>query len=252
MESSGGLTLNSTSSITVDLAPEARGPKQVLKTLCKRKPKVGQDQIFFNALKDQFHTKAAFLRFNQIKKYMTEQITHANLKLLEPNHDTFDGRISIRNIFQARRGAASIFHPLINSVLVYGGVGPTKHFIEIENFLEDTIEFKVLDDRCLLKNVSAVKALERRPSIKQTANVRHPKASLNFKDQPTVHDPAHANKRFLTQGKDRFYHLMVPYKHFLVVYGGQNQDVGLAKNAYRSVHCEIFMYDLNSRLWQEV
>ena len=34
------------------------------KTLKNRKPKVTQDQIFFNSLKDQFRTKDAFLRFN--------------------------------------------------------------------------------------------------------------------------------------------------------------------------------------------
>ena len=47
--------------------PEAArraGSQAVHKTLKNRKPKVTQDQIFFNSLKDQFRTKDAFLRFN--------------------------------------------------------------------------------------------------------------------------------------------------------------------------------------------
>ena len=40
------------------------GSVGIHKTLKNRKPKVTQDQIFFNSLKDQFRTKDAFLRFN--------------------------------------------------------------------------------------------------------------------------------------------------------------------------------------------
>ena len=50
----------------------------------------------------------------------------------------------------------------------------------------------------------------------------------------------------------RFYHLMVAYKHYLCVYGGQSDTGGLVKRAYRPVHCEIFLFDLHKNRWEEV
>ena len=100
-----------------------------------------QDQIFFNSLKDQFRTKDAFLRFNQIKKHNTENITTAELTPLFAKLDISESRISNRNIFEARRGLTALFHPLIGSVFMFGGLG---RFLmnKIENFQEDNLEFR--------------------------------------------------------------------------------------------------------------
>ena len=51
---------------------------------------------------------------------------------------------------------------------------------------------------------------------------------------------------------DRFYHMMVPYKNYLCIYGGTSNAGGLVKRAYRPVHCEIYLYDLMKNKWEEV
>ena len=67
--------------------------QKMQKSLNERKPKSGQEQIFFNSLKGQFKGKDAFLRFNQIKKHKTEKITQAHLRPVEANID-IERRIS--------------------------------------------------------------------------------------------------------------------------------------------------------------
>ena len=51
---------------------------------------------------------------------------------------------------------------------------------------------------------------------------------------------------------NRFYHLMVPYKNYLCIFGGTSNSGGLVNRAYRPVHCEIFLYDLMTNKWEEV
>ena len=51
---------------------------------------------------------------------------------------------------------------------------------------------------------------------------------------------------------DRSYHIMVPYKNYLCVYGGTSDTGGLVNRAYRPVHCEIFLYDLLKNKWEEI
>lgn len=81
---------------------------------------------------------------------------------------------------------------------------------------------------------------------------RHASVSLN--EQPIVHNlHASVNEQLATkQNKERFYHLMVPYKNSVVIYGGQSSDGGLASRAYRPVHCEIFLYDFKTNKLEEV
>ena len=119
-------------------------------SLKNRKPKPSQEQIFFNSLKGQFTSKDAFLRFHQIKKYKTESISHAELTPLLSKLDPYEGRISKRNIFEARKGLTATFHPTIGSVFMFGGVG-RKPISTVENFCEDTLEFsKVKDGRQMM------------------------------------------------------------------------------------------------------
>ena len=91
-------------------------------------------------MKGQFTSKDAFLRFNQIKKWKTESITQAQLTPLLANVEQYEGRISRRNIFEARKGLTATFHPQIGSVFMFGGVGRTP-IAHVENFCEDTLEF---------------------------------------------------------------------------------------------------------------
>ena len=112
----------------------------------ERKPKLSQEQIFFNSLKGQFKTKEAFLRFNEIKKHKAEEVDRA---LLYPALDkiaTMETRISQRNIFEARKGLQACFHQGIGSVFMFGGVG--LHPVScVENFNEDNLEFTKYDRR---------------------------------------------------------------------------------------------------------
>ena len=66
-----------------------------------------------------------------------------------------------------------------------------------------------------------------------------------------------AEDKELTQNRfnkdpDRSYHIMVPYKHYLCIYGGTSDTGGLVHRAYRPVHCEIYLYDLHSNKWEEI
>ena len=54
--------------------------------------------------------------------------------------DNYEGRISKRNIFEARKGLTATFHPMMGSVFMFGGVG-RKPISTVENFCEDTLEF---------------------------------------------------------------------------------------------------------------
>ena len=91
-------------------------------SLKQRKPKMYQKQIFFNSLKGQFTTKDAFLKFNFIKKYNTEKVTHASLTVLGSTATYHEPRgISNRIIFEARKGLASVFHPLVGNIFLFGG-----------------------------------------------------------------------------------------------------------------------------------
>ena len=52
--------------------------------------------------------------------------------------------------------------------------------------------------------------------------------------------------------KDRFYHLMLPYKKYLVVHGGTSDTGGLVNRAYRPCHSETYLYDLTTNTWEEL
>ena len=150
------------------------------KSLSKRKPKSIQDHLYFNSLKDQFTSKDAFLRFNQIKKHKTEMITHAIMKPLKVHKDMFEGMISKRNIFEARKGLAAVFQPLLGSVFLYGGIGQ-KPFQIIENFCEDNIEFTKLGEKKLSGHARhlSMQTQQNKTALKKVQDMPEPEESIS-------------------------------------------------------------------------
>ena len=71
-------------------------------------------------------------------------ITHATLTRLGGNHSYIEPRsISQRNIFTARKGHCSAYHPITGHVYIFGGISQ-KAISEVTSFNEDTREFNQL------------------------------------------------------------------------------------------------------------
>ena len=150
---------------------------------------------------------------------------------------------------------------------MFGGVG--LHPVScVENFNEDNLEFTKYDRRNIHSlprfstqaNQSNKTSLKKGKAQNSRGSIRQVGINLNLnQEQPVTESSGRVNtvnseteKDEFTKDNSRFYHLMLPYKHYLLVYGGQSNAGGLANRAFRPVHCEIFLYDLHSHRWQEL
>ena len=123
---------------------------------------------------------------------------------------------------------------------MFGGVGrfPVSH---VENFNEDSLEFVKVSDR---KQVNAANTLRftSQSAMQSKTSLKKPKAAtsgrgsirnvgvhLNFRETPimepasrkaTEQDEKVETQEEFRKDNGRFYHLMLPYKHYLLVYGG--------------------------------
>ena len=192
-------------------------------------------------------------------------MTHAELVPLLSKIDQYDGRISKKNIFEARKGLTATFHPVMGSIFMFGGVGRNP-ISTVDSYCEDTIEFSKVKDgggaRQMHHNINNGSSM-RKASLKKSSNrvseansAANPatrttgQVSLNFREPMHSEEPKASGttdsvgKNRFNKDPDRSYHLMVPYKNYLVIYGGTSDTGGLVNRAYRPVHCEIYFYDL--------
>ena len=154
-------------------------------------------------------------------------------------------------------------HPLFRKLYTFGGVG--RHAIgEIEAFDEETLEFAKLSKHSAKPH--GVKFTNSTNITRHASNQRNPQGAMKqttpqnragnvspltmFGGSDVEVDGLTEAEQKLEQG--RFYHLMLPYKNYLCVYGGQSNTGGHAHRGYRPVQCEIFLYDLLKNRWSEV
>ena len=83
--------------------------------------------------------------------------------------DAHEGRISKRNIFEARKGLTATFHPMMGSVFMFGGVG-RKPISTVENFCEDTIEFSKVKDGRKMLYLNNTSERNNKTNLKKNAN----------------------------------------------------------------------------------
>ena len=153
---------------------------------------MSQKQIFFNSLKGQFTTKDAFLKFNFLKKYNTERVTHASLSVIGSTGTYHEPRgISNRTIFEARKGLTSVFHPIFGGIFLFGGTSQTT-ISTIETFNEETFEYqKLVEGRPTYYTTQSSLATAKQPSSIKTKNqggTQRKENSLHFKETPSVRD----------------------------------------------------------------
>ena len=159
-------------------------------------------------------------------------------------------------------------HPLFRKLYTFGGVG-RRAIADIELFDEETLEFAKLSKYSgkplgvkftNTTNLSRHGSNQPNPAgaMKQRAlsPYNNGDSALRFSGpgdagagQPQAEGHSEAEQK-LENG--RFYHLMLPYKNYLCVYGGQSNTGGHAHRGYRPVQCEIFLYDLLRNRWSEL
>ena len=202
--------------------------------------------------------------FNQIKRQERKPVTKAKVKTLFRTEEAAESRVNEKNIFCARKGAQALMHPLFRKLYTFGGVG-RRAISDIEAFDEGTLEFAKLtkhSGRPLgvqftdATNVSHHGSNQPRPAgaMKHGPTPRsRGDLALNFSGPSDAHSQAEDKSEAEQKLEDgRFYHLMLPYKNYLCVYGGQSNTGGHAHRGYRPVQSEIFLYDLLKNRWSEV